>query len=324
MRVARLDLPSAPRDGDVDVRHTQGGESGADALRSRGRRPGGVDDDEFSGDERSRRVVVSITEEHVHRVREGGFVREPGDEQRPRLGHALVTSARVARVFGAHAGSPRLGIGRWRRRSEGELRGVPGVRRAEDAAREILVVGARRGGDVRDDVEALGAQPAEPRRGDRVIRDGSEKGDGLRVVRPSRRPGGYARVVDSVVPGSIPALVVAVVFPVVVSTVDVAEHAPDRERRRAGFPPPELVGLVVVVVFWRRGDVGEEGGAIGAEVEGPRGGPPAPRAAAARGAYEARRGQVAVQRIQRTPSRRIDPRRSVAQRRTLRGCEIGD
>ena len=134
---------------------------------------------------------------------------------------------------------------------------------------------------MRGDVEALGAQPAEPRRGDRVIRDGSEKGDGLRVVRPPRRPGGYARVVDSVVPGSIPALVVAVVFPVVVSTVDVAEHAPDRERRRAGFPPPELVGLVVVVIFWRRGDVGEERGAIGAEVEGPRGGPPAPRAAAA-------------------------------------------
>ena len=49
----------------------------------------------------------------------------------------------------------------------------------------------------------------------------------------------------------------------------------------------------------------------------------APRAAA-RGAHEARRGQVAVQRIQRIPSRRINLRRRVAQRRTLRGCEIGD
>ena len=50
----------------------------------------------------NKKQLDTEVEEHVHRVREGGFVREPGDEQRPRLGRALVTSARVARVFGAH------------------------------------------------------------------------------------------------------------------------------------------------------------------------------------------------------------------------------
>ena len=256
-------------------------------MRRRGRRRGGVDDDEFTGEEIPGGVVASAgmsiaAEEHIHRVCKRGFVGEPGDEQRPRLGRALVANARVARVFGAHARGPSLGIGRGiGRKSEGELRGVPGVRRANDAARELLRGGfLGRRTNRRGDVEALGAQPAEPRRGDRVFRDRPEKRDGLRVVRPSRRPGGCPRVVDSVVPGSIPALAVAVIFWhfVVVSAVDVAEHAPDRERRRAGFPPPELVMLVavVVVVVWRRGDVGEERGAIGAEVEGPRGGPPAP------------------------------------------------
>ena len=132
---------------------------------------------------------------------------------------------------------------------------------------------------MRGDVETLGAQPAEPRRGDRVVRDGPDKGDGLRVVGPSRHrgtPRGDPRgVLDSVVPGPISEVAV-----VVVATVDVAEHAPDRERRRTGSPPRRLVVKVVVVIFRRRRHVGEEGGAVGAEVEPPRGGPPAPCATA--------------------------------------------
>ena len=133
---------------------------------------------------------------------------------------------------------------------------------------------------MRGDVETLGAQPSEPRRGDRVVRDGPDKGDGLRVVGPSRRRparGDPRGVLDSVVPGSISEVAVVVV----VATVDVAEHAPDRERRRAGSPPRRLVVKVVVILFRRRRHVGEEGGAVGAEVERPRGGPPAPRGAAA-------------------------------------------
>ena len=230
VRVAR-EFRRIPAYGDVDVLSLSGRESGADASR----RSSGLGAATTTGPQ----LREGHRKYERHRFRAPRGVRE----RRPRNSFAnlATSSASAGRALGrAHASRAAARASLRRPSPIGRCsapRGAPAACLGLGAERrEGAVLCARRGADVRGDVEALGAQPSEPRRAIGSSATSSEKGDGLRAepIASSRR---VRAVVDSVVPGSMASWRRRRI--VVVSTA--SPSMPRRERRRVA-PPRAAAG----------------------------------------------------------------------------------